>query len=75
MLTLVRIGMNNFLNSPSVSERVAQNPSFRQANIKKETLMKWFEEIYQCLDDKNFQSILNDICHVFNANTFFSLHT
>jgi predicted house-cleaning noncanonical NTP pyrophosphatase (MazG superfamily) len=50
-----------------VSERIAQNLSSNRNNVTEEALMKLFEEIYQYLQDNNFEGILSGLCYVFIA--------
>ncbi|KAJ8866327.1 hypothetical protein PR048_032170 [Dryococelus australis] len=75
MDVLVVNGIGNFLKrNPSICARVAQNLTSCRASVSKEGIVNWFDKIHQYLLDSNYQDILEESAHVYNADEsdFFS---
>lgn len=64
-----RTWLASFLKrNPEISNRVAQNLTSTRAAVKKESIEKWFTEVYSYLQQSNFEDILKDPSRVFNAD-------
>ncbi|CAH0560708.1 unnamed protein product [Brassicogethes aeneus] len=64
-----RTWLASFLKrNPEISNRVAQNLTSSRAAVKKESIEKWFTEVYSYLQQSNSEDILQDPCRVFNAD-------
>lgn len=64
-----RTWFNSFLKrNPNISIRVAQNLTSSRAAVRKETLLKWFQEIQEYLTEKNYLEIIEDPTRVFNLD-------
>lgn len=64
-----RTWMKGFLKrNPSVTVRLAENLTVTRGSITRETLLKWYDEVYGYMKAHNYDEILNDPRRVFNGD-------
>lgn len=78
MISLLFIGTRwyrSFLRcNPIITSRTSEHVTSASANVSESDIKKWFNDIYQYLEDKNLTHILTDPKGIFNGDeTGFSL--